>query len=198
MEAVVIAAGEGRRLRPLTDRWSKPVLPIDGKPVIATLLRELQDAGIETVTVVVGRLGDQIRRLLAGLDVRVAEQPKPLGSADAVRRAVEAGARPPFVVSAADTAYADGDLGRFIGTWARSGAPGALAPPLWGLGPELVRYLDDLPGPPYQLQDAFRRAADEGQELTTVELGPTQQLTEPIDVVLHNFVYLGLVHEQDL
>ena len=64
MEAVVIAAGEGRRLRPLTERWAKPILPIDGKPVIATLLRELEQAGLGPVTVVVGHLGDQIRRLL--------------------------------------------------------------------------------------------------------------------------------------
>lgn len=191
MEAVVIAAGEGRRLRPLTDRWPKPVLPIDGKPVIATLLRALEEAEVEAVTVVVGRLGGQIRRLLAGLDVRFAEQQEPLGSADAVRRAVEAGANAPFVVSAADTEYVDGDLGRFIATWLRSGAPGALAPPLWGVGPELVRYLDGLPGPPHQLLDAFRRAAEAGHELTAVELGPTRQLTEPADVVLHNFVYLG-------
>ena len=41
-----MAAGEGRRLRPLTERWPKPILPIDGKPVIATLLRELAGAGI--------------------------------------------------------------------------------------------------------------------------------------------------------
>ena len=198
MEAVVIAAGEGRRLRPLTDRWPKPALPIDGKPVIVTLLRELERAGLETVTIVVGHLGDQIRRLLAGLEVRFAEQAEPLGSADAVRRAVSAGATPPLVVTAADTLYADGDLGRFVASWAASGTDGALAPPLWGLGPKLVRYLDGLPGPPYQLQDAFRRAADEGHELTRVELGPRRQLTRPADVALHNFVYLGAGHEQDV
>jgi CTP:molybdopterin cytidylyltransferase MocA len=191
VQAVVIAAGEGRRLRPLTHRWPKPVLPIDGKPVIATLLRALEEAEVEAVTVVVGHLGGQIRRLLAGLDVRFAEQPEPLGTADAVRCAVEAGAEAPFVVSAADTEYADGDLGRFIATWASSGAPGALAPPLWGVGPELVGYVEGLPGPPHQLLDAFSRAADAGHELTAIELGRTRQLTEPADVVLHNFVYLG-------
>jgi glucose-1-phosphate thymidylyltransferase len=46
--AVVMAAGEGKRLRPLTERWPKPVLPIDGRPVIGTLLRELVAAGVET------------------------------------------------------------------------------------------------------------------------------------------------------
>ena len=37
-----MAAGEGRRLRPLTERWAKPVLPVDGRPVIGTLLHELR------------------------------------------------------------------------------------------------------------------------------------------------------------
>ena len=35
-----MAAGEGRRMRPLTDRWPKPVLPIDGRPVVVQLLHE--------------------------------------------------------------------------------------------------------------------------------------------------------------
>ena len=42
-----MAAGEGRRLRPLTERWAKPVLPIDGRPVLESLLRELAAAGTE-------------------------------------------------------------------------------------------------------------------------------------------------------
>jgi CTP:molybdopterin cytidylyltransferase MocA len=188
VEAVIMAAGEGRRLRPLTERWPKPVLPIDGKPVIVTLLRELQAAGLEPVTVVVGHLGDQVRRLLGGLDVRFAEQPEPTGSADAVRCAIDAGAQAPFVVTVADTMYAPGDVERFVREWARSGAPSAMAPPLWGLGPEVVRQLEGLPGPPYELLEAFRRA---GADVATVELGPIRALTEPADLVRHNFVYLG-------
>jgi len=62
--AVVIAAGEGRRLRPVTERWPKPVLPIDGRPVIVTLLRALAEAGVERIWVVVGHLGDQVRALV--------------------------------------------------------------------------------------------------------------------------------------
>jgi CTP:molybdopterin cytidylyltransferase MocA len=188
VEAVVIAAGEGRRLRPLTERWPKPILPIDGKPVIVTLLLELEAAGIERVTVVVGHLGEQVRRLLAGLDVRFAEQSQLLGSADAVRRAVEAGASAPFLVSAADTVYPPGDVGRFVDHWRRSGAASALAPPLWGLGADVLPHLQDLPGPPYELLEAFRRA---GCEPDGFELGPIRALTHPADVVLHNFVYLG-------
>jgi UTP-glucose-1-phosphate uridylyltransferase len=189
-EAVVIAAGEGRRMRPLTERWPKPILPIDGKPVIATLLRELEAAGVGEVTVVVGHLGDQIRRMLDGLDLRFAEQPEPLGSADAVRRAVDAGARAPFLVTVADTVYAPGDLRRFVETWEQSTAAGAEAPPIWGVGPHLLPFLDDLPGPPFELLAGFARAAEAGLEVASVELGPIRVLTEPADLVKHNFVYL--------
>jgi UTP-glucose-1-phosphate uridylyltransferase len=191
MEAVVLAAGAGRRLRPLTERWPKPILPIDGKPVIVTVLRELEAAGVTGVTVVVGHLGGQIRSLLDGFDVRFAEQPEPLGSADALRRAVEAGARPPLLVSVADTVFAPGDLRRFVETWERSGADGALAPPLWGAGPEVLRQLDGLPGPPFELQTVFARAREAGTDVVSAVLGPIRALTEPADVVRHNFVYLG-------
>ena len=61
MHAIVMAAGEGRRLRPVTERWPKPVLPIDGRPVLGTLLRELAAAGIERAVVVTGHLAEQVR-----------------------------------------------------------------------------------------------------------------------------------------
>jgi len=192
LEAVVIAAGEGRRLRPLTDQWPKPILPIDGKPVIATLLRELDASGVSPVTVVVGHLGEQIRRLLQGLDVRFADQPEPIGSADAVRRALAAGAQAPFVVTVADTVFTPGEIGRFVAGWEASGADAALAPPLWGVGPELVPLFDDLPGPPFELRVLFEQAAS----VETLELGPTRALTEPSDLVAENFVYLGRRHDE--
>src|SRR3712207_7142957 len=56
LPAIVMAAGEGRRLRPVTERWAKPVLPIDGRPVLAALLRELRAAGVEDVWLVSGHL----------------------------------------------------------------------------------------------------------------------------------------------
>jgi NDP-sugar pyrophosphorylase family protein len=107
-----MAAGEGRRLRPLTERYAKPVLPIDGRPVIVTLLHELRAARIDRVTVVTGHLAGQVERLLAGfpLDLRFVRQPEPLGSADAVRLGLD---RLPAIVVAADTVFAPGDVGRF-------------------------------------------------------------------------------------
>jgi dTDP-glucose pyrophosphorylase len=126
-----MAAGEGRRLRPLTERWPKPVLPVDGRPVVATLLRELADAGIERVWLVIGHLGEQLETLVGdgsafGLEVAYARQPEPLGSADALRRALEAGAAPPLLATGADTVYRPGDLVRAAEGWFASGAAGGL------------------------------------------------------------------------
>jgi NDP-sugar pyrophosphorylase family protein len=128
----VMAAGEGSRLRPLTERWPKPVLPIDGRPVIATLLRELAGAGIERAFVVTGHLAEQVETLVGdgsgfGLDIRFVRQPGVLGSADTVRRALAAGAEPPLLVTAADTVYTPGDVRRFVDGFAASGAAGAIA-----------------------------------------------------------------------
>jgi CTP:molybdopterin cytidylyltransferase MocA len=231
MQAIVLAAGEGRRLRPLTERWPKPILPIDGRPVIGTLLRELAGAELERVTVVSGHLAEQLESLVGdgsawGLELRFARQPRPDGSADAVRCALEAGARAPALVTAADTAYTAGDLGRFATTFAGSGAAGALAyragyeptaakpgvrlrdglvetvydlepgnpftsAPLWGLGPDLLPFLEGLPGPPYELKDAYQPAIDRGLRVLGVQIGATRDLTDPLDLVGENFTYLS-------
>src|SRR5207245_8898728 len=62
-----------------------------------------------------------------GREVRNVRQPGVLGSADAVQRAARAGAATPFVVSAADTLYGRGDIGRFADTYRAAGAAGAIA-----------------------------------------------------------------------
>jgi NDP-sugar pyrophosphorylase family protein len=119
-----MAAGLGSRLAPLTDRWPKPVLPIDGRPVVVTLVHELAAAGIDRFAIVTGHLAEQVEALLTPLPYRFRfiPQPEPLGSADAVARPK---ALPPFVVAAADTRFSDGDVGRFIR--ASNGADGAVA-----------------------------------------------------------------------
>ncbi len=226
MEAVVMAAGEGRRLRPLTDRWAKPVLPIDGRPVLAALLRELTSAGIARCVVVTGHLAHQVEALAGngsafGLEIAFARQPSPEGSADAVRRAR---LDPPYLVVAADTLFSPGDVGRFAA--GASGFDGALAvrrdpppepphrhpvrvldgvvarvldddpenplggAPLWAIGQRVAVFLDDLPGPPYELARAFQRAIDDGARIAAVEIGPTRDLTRPEDLVEENFPYL--------
>jgi CTP:molybdopterin cytidylyltransferase MocA len=217
VDAIVMAAGEGRRLRPITERWPKPVLPIDGRPVVVTLLNELAEAGCERAWVITGHLAEQVEELVAGCDPRLeiqfVRQPEPLGSADAVSRALEAGARPPCVVSAADTVYGPGDVARVAGSaqasiaWRRSPSGAALdleegrvrrvagegehfAAPLWVLTADVAGHLTGLPGPPFELATAFQRAIDAGTTVLGVEIGPTRDLTEPADLVRHNFLYL--------
>jgi CTP:molybdopterin cytidylyltransferase MocA len=193
-----MAAGEGRRMRPLSERWPKPVLPIDGRPVVVSLLRELAVSGLRQVTVVTGHLAEQVEELLGdggafGVEVSYARQPEPDGSADAVRRAVEAGADPPLVVSAADTLYAAGDTRRFADAFVESGKPSALAyapdgrpAPLWGLTAVVTELFDELSGPPFELLEAVERAG----EVARVEIGKTRDVTGPLDLVRENFPYL--------
>ena len=127
-----MAAGEGTRLRPLTEQWPKPVLPIDGRPVLAVLLRELAAADLRRVWLVTGHLAEQVERLAGdgsafGLELSFVRQPGVLGSADAVRRALDGGAATPVLVSAADTVYRRGDVARFAAEFAGSGAAGRFA-----------------------------------------------------------------------
>jgi len=224
VQAVVMAAGEGRRLRPLTETWPKPVLPIDGRPVLATLLRELAAAGIENAWVVTGHLAEQVEELAGdgsafGLRVRFARQPEPLGSADAVRQAVAAGATAPFLVTAADTVYTEGDVARAGAAWAGSGAELGLGVRLEGdARPEhtrvrvedgLVRVLGEGEATAAPLWFLGREAAALLDEVpgppfelgwilermlpagvAALPLGPTRDLTRPGDLVRENFPYL--------
>lgn len=224
-----MAAGEGTRLRPLSERWAKPVLPIDGRAVLSVLLREIAAAGCERVWLVTGYLAEQVERLAGdgsafGLDIRFVPQPEVLGSADAVRRALAAGAKLPVLVSAADTVYRRGDVRRFADEFGGSGAAGAVAvrtdpppgpgrqavrrnngriermrdddpgnpwsgAPLWGLGPAVAERLG-LDRPPYELENAFQAAIDDGEAVIAVEIGATRDLTHPLDLVEQNFPYL--------
>jgi NDP-sugar pyrophosphorylase family protein len=126
MRAVVLAAGEGTRLRPLTTRWPKPVLPIDGRPVVVTLVHELASGPFDELTVVTGHLAEQVEALLEPLpyEIQFVRQPEALGSADAVRRAA---VEPPYLVTAADTLYGRGDPSRFWDEFVGTDAAGAIS-----------------------------------------------------------------------
>ena len=216
-----MAAGEGRRLRPLTERYAKPVLPIDGRPVIVTLLHELRAAGIGRVTVVTGHLAEQVEQLLDGfpLALRFVRQPEPIGSADAVRRGLDG---VPALVVAADTVFTAGDVARFAAVdghaiAARRDPPPSpphryalgvrggrvtsvldddpaiplAAAPLWRLGDSFDTGLLDGPGgPPLGLSEVFQRLVDAGETVHGVEIGPTRDLTHPLDCLEQNFPYL--------
>jgi MurNAc alpha-1-phosphate uridylyltransferase len=60
MRAMILAAGRGERLKPLTDSVPKPMLPVGGEPLIARQLRALARAGIARVVINLHHLGEQI------------------------------------------------------------------------------------------------------------------------------------------
>ena len=129
LPAVVIAAGTGSRLRPLTELYAKPLLPVGGAPVLASLLRELAAAGCPHVTLVTGHLAEQVEAFVGdgsgwNLSVTTVRQARPDGSADAV---VTATATAPYLVLGADTVFASGELARFAAAFEGSGNAGALA-----------------------------------------------------------------------
>lgn len=93
MKAVILAAGEGTRLKPITSSLPKPMIPIAGKPLLEHNLLGLKDAGIKEVLLIVGYkkeiikeyFGDGARKF--GLSITYKTQTEYLGTADATRYA---------------------------------------------------------------------------------------------------------------
>lgn len=90
--AVILAAGEGRRLEPLTNRRPKPMLPVVNKPLLEHVLEAVAAAGIEEIVLVVGYERDRIRTHFGDGDdwdvsIEYAIQDKQLGTAHAVKQA---------------------------------------------------------------------------------------------------------------
>jgi bifunctional UDP-N-acetylglucosamine pyrophosphorylase/glucosamine-1-phosphate N-acetyltransferase len=109
MQTVVLAAGQGTRMRPLTDATPKPMLPAVGRPLLEHTLDRATDAGASRFVVVIGYESDQVREHFrdshAGVDIEYAEQTAQRGTADAVRAAAPELDDAPFVVLNGDALY---------------------------------------------------------------------------------------------
>jgi glucose-1-phosphate thymidylyltransferase len=119
IQALLLAAGEGSRLRPLTDHVPKPMLPIDGQAVVERLVGQLVGAGIERMTVVVGYRGDLLRayleRIASGLQLTFVEQAERRGTGHALQLALDAGLeRTDTIMAASDTWWRDEDVSRLF------------------------------------------------------------------------------------
>ena len=80
MKAMILAAGRGERLRPLTDRLPKPLVEAGGKPLIVHLIEALARAGLTELVINLGYRGDQIREALGdggAFGVRLTYSPEP-------------------------------------------------------------------------------------------------------------------------
>jgi len=94
MQALILAGGEGTRLRPLTTTVPKPVLPLAGRPFITFMIDWLRRHGVDDVILSCGFLADSVRRVLGdgeelGVRLRYVEEPRPLGTGGALRFAGE-------------------------------------------------------------------------------------------------------------
>src|SRR5438094_5512 len=89
MKAVVLAAGEGTRMRPLTANLPKPLLPVAGKPFLRHTLEALGAAGAREIAILIGWQGHRIRERFGdgkalGLTLEYEEQGERLGTAHAI------------------------------------------------------------------------------------------------------------------
>ncbi len=124
-QAVILAGGEGTRLRPLTTTRPKPLLPVLGVPCIEYVIRSLADAGIEQVFLACGYRSEDIRAALGGgdrfgVEIEMAFEKEPMGTAGAVKL-LEDRLNGTFVVGSGDT-LTDADLGDLIDFHIRKGA----------------------------------------------------------------------------
>jgi bifunctional UDP-N-acetylglucosamine pyrophosphorylase/glucosamine-1-phosphate N-acetyltransferase len=94
LRAVVLAAGKGERLNPLTETRPKHLLPVGGRPLIEWSLEALKEAGIEEALIVTHYMGKKLRERLGdgsslGLSLSYSRQERMGGTADAFRMAEE-------------------------------------------------------------------------------------------------------------
>src|SRR5581483_6192801 len=117
MRAVVMAGGEGTRLRPLTSNQPKPMVPIVGKPCMEHILELLKRHGFEDVIVTLAFLPQAIRSYFGdgeslGLNVEYSVEESPLGTAGSVRLA--SGKLDDTVLVISGDALCDIDLGQLV------------------------------------------------------------------------------------
>jgi NDP-sugar pyrophosphorylase family protein len=86
MQAVILAGGKGRRLRPYTTVLPKPLMPLGDMPIIEVVLRQLAASGFDQVTIAVGYLAELMMAYCGdgskfGLSLRYSREEEPLGTA---------------------------------------------------------------------------------------------------------------------
>ncbi|HEY5430675.1 MAG TPA: NDP-sugar synthase [Solirubrobacteraceae bacterium] len=149
MQALILAGGEGTRLRPLTSTIPKPVVPLVGRPFIAYMLEWLHAHGIDDVILACGFMADGVRAVLRdgsafGVSLRYIEEPEPLGTGGALKYAEDLLADRFFMLNG--DCLTDMDLTEQLRQHERTGARATLAlmpvddPSAYGL----VRRNDDL------------------------------------------------------
>jgi len=126
VKAVVMAGGEGTRLRPMTANQPKPLLPVVNKPIMEHVLRLLKRHGFSETVVTVQFLASLVRNYFGdgedvGMSLQYATEDMPLGTAGSVRNAQDALRDEPFLVISGD-ALTDFDLTALVRFHKENGA----------------------------------------------------------------------------
>jgi mannose-1-phosphate guanylyltransferase len=148
LQALILAGGEGTRLRPLTSTIPKPVVPLVGRPFISYMLEWLRGHGVDDVILGCGFMADGVRAVLGdgsslGIRLRYLEEPRPLGTGGALKFAEDLLEERFFMLNG--DVLADFDLTAQLVQHERTGARATLAlypvddPSAYGL----VRCHDD-------------------------------------------------------
>ncbi len=158
VKAMLLAAGRGDRMRPLTDATPKPLLQVAGKPLIAWHLERLAAAGVREVVINTSWLGEQIPLALGdgsrwGLSIRYSPEPWPaLETGGGIHQALPWLGTEPFLLVNGDV-FADVDFTALL------------------LSPGDLGQLVLVPNPPHHVKGDFglkddRIVADGGEMLT--------------------------------
>jgi N-acetyl-alpha-D-muramate 1-phosphate uridylyltransferase len=169
MKAMILAAGLGQRMRPLTDNLPKPLLPLAGKPLLQYHLEALASAGIKEVIINLAYLGHKIREFAGngsrfGLQIRYSEEPEPLETAGALLKALPLLDDNPFLLINGDV-WSEFDLTRLISC---------------SLSPEDDAHLVLVPNPEFHPKGDF-------------SLNSTGRLVEDSELPKYTFAGLSLI-----
>ncbi|HNQ03329.1 MAG TPA: nucleotidyltransferase family protein [Thiobacillaceae bacterium] len=113
---MILAAGEGRRMRPLTRHTPKPLLRVGGKPLIVWQIDRLRAAGFNRLVINHAHLGQQLEDALGdgrhlGVSIAWSREPEPLETAGGIATALSRLDEGPFLVTNGDV-FTDFDYGR--------------------------------------------------------------------------------------
>ena len=116
MKAMILAAGHGERMRPLSDVTPKPLLQAGGKPLIVWTLERLRDGGIREIVINHAHLGAQIESALGdgdryGVRIRYSPEREALETAGGIANALDLLGDSPFIAVAGDI-YCDWDFAK--------------------------------------------------------------------------------------
>lgn len=118
MKAMILAAGLGRRMLPLTETCPKPLLRVGGKPLLQYHLEALATAGVNQVIINLAYLGEQIAEFVGngsrfGIEVQYSREPEPLETGGALLQALPLLGDAPFLLLNGDV-WCDLTLSDFI------------------------------------------------------------------------------------